>query len=163
MTKLLIVEDSATQAAELSLLLETNGFAVTVAKDGLSGLERLRTTNYDAILSDVVMPGLDGYDLCRQIKANAHTASVPVILLTSLNDPLDIIRGLECGADNFITKPYDVDYLLQRIERLLEVKALRTQRKLTVGVDVMLMGKRFTINSEKEQMVDLLISTFEEV
>lgn len=163
MTKLLIVEDSATQAAELTMLLESNGFEVNVARDGLTGLERIRAADYDAVLSDVVMPGLDGYDLCRQLKASSHTASLPVILLTSLNDPLDIVRGLECGADNFITKPFEPGYLLDRIERLLENKALRSTRKLAVGVDVMLMGKRFTINSEKEQMVDLLISTFEEV
>lgn len=163
MTKLMIVEDSATQAAELSMLLEANGFEVNVARDGLTGLERISAVDYDAVLSDVVMPGLDGYDLCRQLKADSHTAGVPVILLTSLNDPLDIIRGLECGADNFITKPYEPAYLLDRIQRLLENKALRNMRKLSVGVDVMLMGKRFTINSEKEQMVDLLISTFEEV
>jgi signal transduction histidine kinase/DNA-binding response OmpR family regulator len=163
MTKLLIVEDSATQAVELSLLLESQGFDVTVAHDGVSGLERCRKFVFDAVLSDVVMPGLDGYELCRQIKSNPDTASLPVILLTSLSDPMDIIRGLECGADNFITKPYEAAYLLDRVRGLLENKALRTARKLAVGVDVMLMGKRFTINSEKEQMVDLLISTFEEV
>jgi DNA-binding response OmpR family regulator len=163
MTTLLIVEDSATQAMELSLLLEAQGFQVNVAKDGLSGLDKCRRFNYDAVLSDVVMPGIDGYELCRRLKADAPTANVPVILLTSLADPLDIIRGLECGADNFITKPYEPTYLLERVRRLLENKALRHGRKIAMGVDVMLMGKRFTINSEKEQMVDLLISTFEEV
>jgi two-component system, cell cycle sensor histidine kinase and response regulator CckA len=163
MTTLLIVEDSATQALELSLLLESQGFQVNVAKDGLSGLERAHRFNYDAVLSDVVMPGIDGYELCRRLKSDAQTAGVPVILLTSLTDPLDIIRGLECGADNFITKPYEPAYLLDRVRRLLDNKAMRTGRKVALGVDVMLMGKRFTINSEKEQMLDLLISTFEEV
>ncbi|HET8939904.1 MAG TPA: response regulator [Polyangiales bacterium] len=163
MTTLLIVEDSATQAMELSLLLEAQGFQVNVAKDGVSGLDKCRRFNYDAVLSDVVMPGIDGYELCRRLKADPQTANVPVILLTSLADPLDIIRGLECGADNFITKPYEPAYLLERVRRLLENKALRHGRKIAMGVDVMLMGKRFTINSEKEQMVDLLISTFEEV
>jgi two-component system, cell cycle sensor histidine kinase and response regulator CckA len=163
MTTLLIVEDSATQAMELSLLLETQGFQVNVAKDGLSGLERCQRFNYDAVLSDVVMPGIDGYELCRRLKSDAQTAAIPVILLTSLTDPLDIIRGLECGADNFITKPYEPSYLLDRIKRLLDNKALRVGSKIALGVDVMLMGKRFTINSQKEQMVDLLISTFEEV
>jgi signal transduction histidine kinase/DNA-binding response OmpR family regulator len=163
MTSLLIVEDSATQATELSLLLESEGFECSIAKDGLSGLERCKKIAYDAVLSDVVMPGIDGYELCRQLKGNPKTANIPVILLTALTDPLDIIRGLECGADNFITKPYEPAYLLDRVRRLLENKAMRHSRKVAVGVDVMLMGKRFTINSEKEQMVDLLISTFEEV
>ena len=163
MTKLLIVEDSATQAAELTLLLESRGFEVSVASDGLAGLSRCRTQRFDAVLSDVVMPGLDGYQLCRQLKSDKQTANVPVILLTSLNEPLDIVRGLECGADNFITKPYEPDYLLERIGRLLENKALRHQRKPELGVDVMVAGERFTIRSEKEQMLDLLLSTFEEV
>src|ERR1700759_3539085 len=163
MTSLLIVEDSATQATELLLLLESEGFEVSIAKDGLSGLERCKRIAYDAVLSDVVMPGIDGYELCRQLKGDPKTANLPVILLTALTDPLDIIRGLECGADNFITKPYEPAYLLDRVRRLLENKAMRHSRKVAVGVDVMLMGKRFTINSEKEQMVDLLISTFEEV
>jgi signal transduction histidine kinase len=88
---------------------------------------------------------------------------LPVILLTSLSDPMDIIRGLECGADNFLTKPYDGTYLIGRVRRLLDNRALRGDRKVSMGVDVLLMGKQFTINSEKEQMLDLLLSTFEEV
>ena len=163
MTKLLIVEDSAPQAAELSLLLESRGFEVSVATDGLSGLSRCRAHSYDAVLSDVVMPGLDGYQLCRQLKSDKKTEGIPVILLTSLSEPMDIIRGLECGADNFITKPYEPDYLLERIDRLLTNKALRHQHEPDIGVEVVVMGERFTIRSEKEQMVDLLISTFEEV
>jgi len=162
MTKLLIVEDSATQAAELTLLLESRGFEVTVATDGISGLTRCRNGSFDAVLSDVVMPGMDGYQLCRQLKTDKQTSGVPVILLTSLNEPLDIVRGLECGADNFITKPYEPDYLLDRVQRLLENKLLR-QHKPTMGVEVVVRGERYIIRSEKEQMVDLLISTFEEV
>jgi signal transduction histidine kinase/DNA-binding response OmpR family regulator len=109
------------------------------------------------------MPEIDGYELCRLIKADPDIGELPVILLTSLADPMDIIRGLECGADNFITKPYDADYLLGRVRRLLDNRAMRGARKVAMGVDVLLMGKRLTINSEKEQILDLLISTFEEV
>ncbi len=145
------------------MLLESQGFQVEVARDGASGLMRCRSEAFDAVLSDVVMPEIDGYELCRRIKADATIAEVPVILLTSLADPMDIIRGLECGADNFITKPYDGEYLLGRVRRLLDNRALRGARKVAVGVDVLLMGKKLTINSEKEQILDLLISTFEEV
>jgi signal transduction histidine kinase len=161
--KLLVVEDSPTQAQELSFLLESQGFGVEVARDGASGLRRCREQKFDAVLSDVVMPEIDGYELCRRIKADPDIGDVPVILLTSLADPMDIIRGLECGADNFITKPYETEYLLGRVRRLLDNRAMRGARKVAVGVDVLLMGKRLTINSEKEQILDLLISTFEEV
>src|SRR5262245_5220331 len=109
------------------------------------------------------MPEIDGYELCRRLKSEPATAHIPVILLTSLADPMDIVRGLECGADNFITKPYEPEYLLGRLRRLLDNRLLRAQRKVELGVDVLLMGKRFTINSEREQILDLLISTFEEV
>jgi signal transduction histidine kinase/DNA-binding response OmpR family regulator len=163
MTRLLVVEDSPTQARELTILLEIEGFEVELARDGEKGLQQCYASNYDAVLSDVVMPGMDGYEMCRRIKADPKTRHLPVILLTSLSDPLDIIRGLECGADNFITKPYEARYLVTRLRHLLDNKGLRAAQKVSVGVELLLMGKRFTINSEKEQMLDLLISTFEEV
>ena len=163
MTHILVVEDSPTQAVELQLLLESAGFQVDIARDGARGLERCKALGVDVVLSDVVMPGMDGYELCKRIKQDPATAFVPVMLLTSLSDPMDIIRGLECGADNFLTKPYDGAYLIGRVRRLLENRTLRGDRKVSLGVDVLLMGKQFTINSEKEQMLDLLLSTFEEV
>jgi signal transduction histidine kinase/FixJ family two-component response regulator len=163
MTHILVVEDSPTQAVELQLLLEGAGFQVEIARDGNAGLERCQRAGIDVVLSDVVMPGMNGYELCKRIKSNPDTVQVPVMLLTSLSDPMDIIRGLECGADNFLTKPYDGAYLIGRVRRLLENRVLRGDRKVSLGVDVLLMGKQFTINSEKEQMLDLLLSTFEEV
>jgi signal transduction histidine kinase/ActR/RegA family two-component response regulator len=162
-TKLLVVEDSPTQAQQLAILLEAEGFEVELAADGASGLQICKTQAVDVVLSDVVMPELDGYELCKLLKADPKTCQVPVILLTSLADPMDIVRGLECGADNFITKPFEAAYLIGRIRRLLDNRALRGSRKIGLGVEVLLMGKRFTINSEREQMLDLLISTFEEV
>jgi signal transduction histidine kinase/ActR/RegA family two-component response regulator len=161
--RVLVVEDSPTQAQELSLLLESEGFSVDIAKNGEAGLERATEEPYDLILSDVVMPGIDGYELCRRIKAGSATRTMPVVLLTSLAEPMDVIRGLECGADNFLTKPYDAAYLIGRIRRLLDDIALRGERKVAVGVEVVLLGRRFTINSDREQMLDLLMSTFEEV
>ena len=163
MNKILVVEDSPTQAQSLALLLEAEGFAVELARDGQAGLAACAEMNVDVVLSDVVMPGIDGYELCRLIKTDRKTAHIPVILLTSLADPMDIVRGLECGADNFIRKPYDAAYLVNRVRRLIENQAQRGSRKLTMGVDVLIMGRKFTVNSEKEQMLDLLISTFEEV
>ncbi len=161
--RVLVVEDSPTQAQELALLLESEGFAVEIARNGEAGLERATKGTFDLILSDVVMPGMDGYELCRRLKADRATRGVPVLLLTSLAEPMDVIRGLECGADNFLTKPYDASYLIGRIRRLLDDLALRGERKVAIGVEVVLLGRRFTINSDREQMLDLLMSTFEEV
>ena len=165
MTRILVVEDSSTQAMELKYLLESAGFEVVVAHDGTSGFERCKQLDVDAVLSDVLMPGMDGYELCKAIKADPETASLSVLLLTSLSEPMDIIHGLSCGADNFVTKPYDGAYLVGRVRHLLENRALRGARKISSpsSVDVLLMGKQFTINAEKEQMLDLLLATFEEV
>jgi PAS domain S-box-containing protein len=163
MTRLLIVEDSPTQAEELRLILESEGFEVETAPDGKKGLDRALAESFEAIVSDIVMPGLSGYELCRHLKAEKRTKDVPVILLTSLSDPMDIIEGLECGADNFITKPYKPEQLVDRLRTILANKAMRAAGKLKVGVEVFFLGKKFTITSEKEQILDLLISTFEDV
>jgi len=158
----LVVEDSPTQAAALRALLEGAGYEVGVAATGEDGLGQIEARRFDVIISDVVMPGpMDGYALCRHIKAGPHR-DTPVVLLTSLSDPLDIIHGLECGADNFLTKPYEPAHLLERLTTLLGTRATRGRAKVRVGVDIFFMGREFTITSEREQILDLLISTFED-
>src|SRR5687768_6905445 len=116
---ILIAEDSPTQAEHLRYLLHENGHRVSVAPDGKEALAMARQHTPAMIISDIVMPEMDGYALCREIKSQAALKNVPVILLTSLASPVDIIRGLECGADNFIPKPYDEDYLLSHIQNTL--------------------------------------------
>jgi two-component system cell cycle response regulator len=98
--RVLVVEDSLSQAKRLQTILESAGFRVTVAPDGQAGWERFASEAFDLVLSDVMMPGLTGYDLCRRVKSDPRGASVPFVLLTSLTKPLDLARGLECGADN---------------------------------------------------------------
>jgi two-component system sensor histidine kinase/response regulator len=82
------------------------------------------------VLSDIIMPEMDGYSLCRAIKSDPALRDIPVILVTSLNDPKDIIRGIECGADNFIRKPYAEDYLLSRISHMLMNQKLRKSQNI---------------------------------
>src|SRR3546814_13594472 len=115
------------------------------------------------VISDIVMPGRSCYDLCHDIKTNFRERDIPVALLTSLNDPMDIIRGLESGADNFITKPYEPDQLIARINAILENKQLRLDSKLRLGVEIVFLGKTFTLTSDKEQIPHLIISTFADV
>ncbi|MFH0825379.1 MAG: response regulator, partial [Pseudomonadota bacterium] len=93
--EILVVEDSPTQALYLQNVLEQAGYKVQVASNGESALEFLGTSEPTLVLSDIVMPGLDGYELCRKIKDNPDLAQVPVILVTSLSDPLDILNGLK--------------------------------------------------------------------
>ena len=114
-TKILVVEDSPTQAIRLQHILETRGFEVAVAFNGKAALEHLEHDRPSIVISDVIMPEMDGYELCKRIKSDEGLKDIPVILLTSLSDPEDIIRGLEVGADNFITKPYQEKLLVSRI------------------------------------------------
>ena len=158
---ILIVEDSPTQADQLKYLLEENGYAVKVAANGDEALLLLRSHKPTLIISDIVMPGVDGYQLCKEIKADEDLRDIPVILLTALADPKDVLKGLECNADNFITKPYDEKYLLSRIHYILINRELRKSEKMQLGVGVFFSGQKFLITSERQQILDLLLSTYE--
>jgi PAS domain S-box-containing protein len=160
--KILIVEDSRTQAEALSLLLQESGYDATVAPNGEQALALMHDSAFDLVISDITMPGIDGYEVCRRIKAEAGSAQVPVLLLTSLNDPMDIVRGLAAGADNYITKPYEREHLLARIRNVLQNLELRRRAKTQMRVSVTFLGSTFTIGSEREQILDLLISSFED-
>lgn len=162
--RILVVEDSQTQAEALRALLTDAGYLVEVAASGGEGLRRARAVRYDLILSDILMPGLNGYELCRQIKANPIAfGSPPVALLTSLGDPVDIIRGLECAADNYLTKPYEPTRLLSRIRQILERHEARRAPAASGGVAIDFLGEQFTITAKREQILDFFFSSFEEL
>ncbi|MDF9407886.1 response regulator [Pelotomaculum isophthalicicum JI] len=116
---ILVVEDSPVQALKLKNDLKKNSYHVTVTGSGEEALTYLYNNKPNVIISDIVMPGIDGYQLCRQIKSDEILKNIPVILLTQLSDPKDVIRGLKCGADNFLTKPYNESFLISRIKSVL--------------------------------------------
>src|SRR5664279_2628858 len=103
MTDILVVEDSATQAARIKFLLESYNYKVEVSENGQKALEWLSKNTPSLVISDIVMPEMNGFELCNKIKSNERTENTPVILLTSLSDPEEVIEGLSCGADSFIT------------------------------------------------------------
>jgi two-component system, sensor histidine kinase and response regulator len=160
--RVLVVEDSPTQAEEVRLILESAGFAIDIASNAEQGLDRLERSVFDFVISDIVMPGLSGYELCRRIKSDARWTAVPVLLLTSLTDPIDVIRALECGADSFLGKPCDPEHLIARVNRVLDTRRLRARGDGS-GVEMLFAGKQFSISSSKEQILDLLASSFEDV
>ena len=159
--EILIVEDSPTQAERLKFILEQRDYAVLVANNGRQALENLATQQPGLLNSDVVMPEMDGYQFCNALKADSRTEKLPVILLTSLTDPVDVIKGMECGADNFIFKPYDENYLLTRITYFLANKNLRESELTRMGVEVYFAGRKFFITSDRLQILNLLLSTYE--
>jgi PAS domain S-box-containing protein/diguanylate cyclase (GGDEF)-like protein len=160
---ILIVEDSATQAQRLAHLLGVEGgYRVRIAADGAAGLAAARQTRPTLIVSDIAMPVMDGFTMCLEVKKDPALRGIPVILLTSLTSLYDVIRGLDCGADNFIRKPYDGKYLLGRVRFILANRALRLDERVQLGMRVSLGGQTHFITAERQQIFDLLISTYEE-
>ncbi len=161
-TRVLVVEDSATQAAALAVLLEREGYETLIARRAERALEMLGVERVDIVLSDVLMPGMDGYELCRRIKGVPERAELPVVLLTSLTDPLAIVRALEAGADHYVTKPYDPEGLLSRVRLVLE-RAERPRVLHPQPFTVELLGTPFTITATKEQILELLVSSYSDL
>ena len=159
--EILVVEDSLTQAKRLERVLRENGFAVRVARDGQAGLDAAREQRPTVIITDVMMPRMDGFELCQHLKTDPALKEVPVVVLTSLSDPRDIIRGLHCGADNFLTKPYSEEYLLRRLRHILSNQELRREGHSQMSVEVFFAGERHSLTADRMQIIDLLLSTFE--
>jgi PAS domain S-box-containing protein len=157
---ILIVEDSKTQAEVLERLLLDQGYTVTVARNGREGLARARDLMPDLVVSDIVMPEMTGFELCREIKNDPQLKVIPVILLTSMSDPKDVIRGLESRADNFLTKPYDPQYLLMRIRQMLESRQDSDSGDGTATL-IQFAGETYRIKAERRQILSLLLSTYE--
>ncbi|MBE0548240.1 MAG: GAF domain-containing protein, partial [Rubrivivax sp.] len=160
--EILIAEDSPTQAEQLLQLLEEHKYKVATAPNGKAALAQLALRQPALVISDVMMPELDGYDLCKAIKSDEGLKHIPVMLVTTLSDPDDVIRGLECGADNFIRKPYDEKYLLSRINYLLMNVELRKNQRMQMALEINLGGNRHFITAERQQILDLLVSTYEQ-
>lgn len=160
--EILIVEDSPTQAEQLQYVLEESGYRVRAAKNGAEALAMAEAGKPTLVISDVVMPGMDGFELCRRVKSRARLQETPVILLTSLTSAHDVIRGLECGADNFIRKPFEAQELLARIDYILTNMHVRAHTKMRAGVEIAFGGQKYFITAERQQILDLLITTYED-
>jgi signal transduction histidine kinase len=171
--RVLVVEDSPTQARLLRLILEAEGFAVDVAADGPAALARLAAAPFDVVVSDVLMPGLTGFELCRMIKADPALCEIPVVLVTTLREPQEIVQALEVGADSFIRKPYEPDALVVRLRSLLAQRAPSTKDTApsprrrraddVSGVAAAFNGKTINVHANREQILRLLLGTFEDV
>jgi DNA-binding response OmpR family regulator len=112
----LLVEDDPVIREATQLALERDGFKVTVAQDGLAGLDAYRAQAPDVALLDLMLPGMNGVSLCRQIREEGQT---PVIMLSARADPIDVVLGLEAGADDYVTKPFDSTVLVARIRAVV--------------------------------------------
>jgi phosphoserine phosphatase RsbU/P len=156
----LIAEDSRIQAKMLRKKLETAGYGVRCAENGQIALEMTREQRPALIISDIEMPKMTGYEFCEAVKSDPEFKTIPLILLSTLSDPEDIIRGLHVGADNYVTKPYDPAYLLSRVCDLLSTP-LGSEEEDEAELKVKLAGKEYTVTAGKQQVLNLLVSTFE--
>jgi signal transduction histidine kinase/CheY-like chemotaxis protein len=159
---ILIVEDSLTQAESLRHSLESNGYQCVVARNGKEALELAHAAPPALIISDVMMPEMDGFKFCRRVKSDEKLKDVPVVLLTSLVEFSDVIRGLECGADHFVTKPYEEDYLLSRVRYLLENRQPYPLEGPQPGIELEFGGERHVVTAAKRQILNLLLSTYDQ-
>ena len=159
--RLLVAEDSPTQAQRLQYLLEQQGHEVFVAPDGVAALEMARRVRPTLVISDVVMPEMDGYELSYRVKNDPLLRGVPVMLVTALSDPHDVIRGLEAGADSFIVKPFEEHYLASRVEFLLANRDMAVPGEAGTGLAIRFKGEKHIITASRAQVLNLLLSTYE--
>ena len=151
---ILVVEDSTTQAEFLRRILEGEGYRVTTASDGDTALQKISDELPDLVMTDVVMPGVSGYDLCTKIK---DIAPIPVVLVTQLFDPEDIVRGVACGADNFIIKPFEPAFILKRVQ---EIFAKSGREEIKDELSITISDHTYQINAGRETILDILLSTY---
>jgi response regulator RpfG family c-di-GMP phosphodiesterase len=159
MAHILIVEDSSIQAEMLRRLLVEAGHQVHIGRDGAEGLRLAQTRCPDLVISDVTMPVMDGFELCRQIRSDATLRTLPVILLTAMSDVQDVIRGLNVGADNYVTKPYDAALLLERVGDVLG-KPSQVAEETKVQLHAEIGRLSFDVMTGSQQMLNLLLSTY---
>ena len=160
-TEILIVEDSTTQAAQLSHTLEQAGYMVRIAGNGAEALQAVREARPHIIISDAMMPVMDGYTMCRTIKDDAYLCQIPVILLTSLSDPKDVIHGIEAGVDYYLTKPYQAAALLSKIEAVLSSDPSREPNDTEEQFSLTVAGDTRFVRSSGQRLLTLLLSTYE--
>ncbi|HNT07149.1 response regulator, partial [Methanoculleus sp.] len=154
----LVVEDSRTQAELIRHILEKEGYDVALAADGARALQRIADNRPDIVLSDIMMPGMDGYELCRRIKLNSP--DIPVILVTNLFDPADVMRGLASGADSFIVKPVVPGHVRSQIEAVQRAAEEPDPDGTPAGLDLSFAGNTYTITAGRRTILNTLLSTY---
>ncbi len=117
--KILVVDDETELLKAISILLKTSGYEVITAQDGQEGLEKAKSLSPDLIVLDVLMPKMDGYEVCRMLKFDEKYKSIPIIMLTAKVQDIDKAMGKKVGADDYITKPFETQDLVDKIKKHL--------------------------------------------
>lgn len=154
----LLVEDTLTQALLMQHQLKKAGYTVKLARSGKAALDEADKEVYGIILSDINMPGMDGFQLCKEIKAKSSYKDIPFILLATPVEKPEILRMLECGAENFILKAYDENNFVAKLDEIVQTAQLRKSkgdraRAIFAGEEIKL--------ELSPQMADFMLSAFE--
>lgn len=160
MPRVIVVEDSPTQAQHLGFILEEAGFEVVLAPDAETGFRRLNEETFDVVLSDLHLPGDSGFDLCRRLKADPLHRKIPIVVCTSEADPMNVLRGLQAGADGFVTKQRTPAEILGCVRRVLQRGGVPEPSPRT---RVTFLDQEFELAAGREQLLDILVSAFEDV
>jgi len=165
-TRVVVVEDDQASADVLQRRLQANGMVVSVAHDGRRGIELVEELLPDLVLLDVMLPDTDGYDVCLRIKSNTATSPIPVIFLSARGEVVDKVRGLSCGAADYITKPFQAAELLARIDAVLgqarNPRAPRLGRPIDRGPGERLLARVAVPDAAlREHIEKLLLSRFD--
>lgn len=149
--RILLVEDEDSIAEPLAYLLEREGYKVRTAPDGRAALEDFSQGSFDLVLLDLMLPHVSGTEVCREIR---QTSEVPIIMLTAKDTEIDIVVGLELGADDYITKPYSSRELLARVRAMLRRSEVQRDEgpETTFVEDTLIEGHGITLNSERHEV-----------
>ena len=160
---ILVVEDDLDIRELISFNLQNEGHQVFEAKDGEAGIDKAREKLPDLILLDLMLPGIQGLDVCRIIKSDQETKETPIIMVTALGQEEDIVKGLETGADDYITKPFSIKVLIARVnavlKRSIEVGEDKSKDILINGINIKTRSREVWVN--KNVINDLTFSEFQ--
>lgn len=157
--EVLVVEDSATQALLLKDSLEQQGLKVVVAVNGEEAVLNMQQQSPTFVISDIEMPKMNGYEFCRKVKSDPRFNHIPVILLTNLFDPMDVIKGIECGADSFLIKPYNIKLLMATIKDVM-INSKLSKNSSQADFEFSFKGNLHRAQVDRIQLMDLLLSTY---
>jgi CheY-like chemotaxis protein len=160
--QILIAEDSITQREILKDVLKEHNLSVTSAKNGKIAFQKLTEDKFDLVISDIDMPVMNGYEFCSAIKHDDKFSEIPVILLTSLSDTSNVALALQAGADNFITKPYDSEYLVSRIKQMIASgRKKQKSEDPSQPVEILHRNQIIHIDADRHKISEFLLSAYD--
>lgn len=158
--KILLIEDEEDIASLIKLQAELSGYKMLVETDGLNGLRAVERERPDLLILDIMLPGLNGLDVCRKVKNNNELKQIPIILISAKSEELDVVLGLELGADDYVTKPFSPKVLFSRVKAVLRRKNEQKTGPKLLTFGPFSMDLESYVTKKKDQSISLTLSEF---